>query len=243
LIYSLKNRRRPVKFQAMKEDDLKGAEAILFDFEGTLVDPQWNLEQAIGETSKMLAASGFPVDRLQARTHSTLMKEATEMASQIGQSPDEVRERIGTIYDRFDEDALTRWTLRSEAGDFLYRLKAKGIKTGLVSNAGKKTLTKAFQKLDLQQLFDVMVTRNDVKILKPSGEGLNLALSRLQVTKEKALYVGDSLDDIQASKEAGLKVIIILGGENPRADLLSARPDFLIKNFGELLASLGEESS
>jgi HAD superfamily hydrolase (TIGR01549 family) len=227
----------------MEEDNLKAVEAILFDFEGTLVELQWNLERAVRETSEMLAASGFPVDRLQAKKHSTLMKEATEMASKIGQSPDEVRERIGTIYDRFDEDALTRWALRPEARDLLCRLKAKGIKTGLVSNVGKKTLTKALQKLDLHQLFDVMVTRNDVKTLKPSGEGLNLALNRLQVTKEKALYVGDSLDDIQAAKEAGLKVIVILGGENPRADLLSASPDFLIKNFAELLESLREESS
>ena len=227
----------------MKEDDLKAVEAILFDFEGTLVDFQWNLERAVRETSEMLAASGFPVDRLRAKKYSTLMKEAMEMASEIGQSPDEVRERIGTIYDRFDEDALTRWTLRSEARDLLYRLKTKGIKTGLVSNVGEKTLKRALQKLDLHQLFDVMVTRNDVKTLKPSGEGLNLALNRLQATKEKALFVGDSLDDIQAAKEAGLKVIVIQGEENPRADLLSAKPDFLIKNFGEIVESLREESS
>jgi phosphoglycolate phosphatase len=227
----------------MKEDDLKAVEAILFDFEGTLVDFQWNLEQALRETLETLAASGFPVDRLQAKKYSTLMKEATEMASKIGQSPDEVRERIGTIYDRFDGDALTRWNLRSEARDFLHRLQRRGVKTGLVSNVGKKTLEKALQKLDLHRLFNVMVTRNDVKTLKPSGEGINLALNRLQVSNEKALYVGDSLDDIQAAKEAGLKVIVILGGENPRADLLSAKPDFLIRNFGELLTALGEEPS
>ena len=50
-----------------------------------------------------------------------------------------------------------------------------------------------------------------------------------------------SIDDIQAAKEAGLRVIIILGGENPRPDLLSRGPDFLIQDYGELIACLKED--
>jgi phosphoglycolate phosphatase len=239
----LKNEDRSVKFQAMKKPSFKGVEAILFDFEGTLVDFQWDLNGAVQETLKMLRKSGFPTDRLQGKKYSILMREAMEMAPEIGRSPDEVMERIGAIYDRYDEDALTRWTLRPKARDFIDDLKTNGIKTGLVSNVGKLALEKAFHKLNFDQLFGVSITRNDVRTLKPSGEGINLALTRLRLAKNKALYVGDSLDDIHAAKEAGLKVIIILGGESPRADLLSARPDFLIKNFGEFLTSLGEESS
>jgi phosphoglycolate phosphatase len=152
-------------------------------------------------------------------------------------------ERIGAIYDRYDEDALTRWTLRPKARDFIDDLKTNGIKTGLVSNVGKLALEKAFHKLNFDQLFDVSITRNDVRTLKPSGEGINLALTRLRVAKNKALYVGDSLDDIHAAKEAGLKVIIILGGENSKSDLLSGGPDFLIQDFGKLIARLKEEFS
>jgi phosphoglycolate phosphatase len=74
--------------------------------------------------------------------------------------------------------------------------------------------------------------------MKPSGEGLSLALSRLQVDKDKALYVGDSVDDIQAAKEAGLKVMILLGKGNSKAEILSAGPDQLIHHFNELLTSL-----
>jgi hypothetical protein len=36
-------------------------------------------------------------------------------------------------------------------------------------------------------------------------------------------------------------VIIILGGENPRPDLLSGGPDFLIEDYGELIACLKED--
>jgi len=217
---------------------LKDVEAILFDFEGTLVDLQWNLQGAVKETLEMLKTLRFPIQRLQGMKYSTLMLEAVRMAQEIGQSAGRVREKIGAIYDRFDEDALKRWTLREGSEDFLSALKTKGIKIGLVSNVGRKALDKAILKLDLHPFFNVVVSRNDVQSMKPSGEGLRLALSRLRVTSDEALYVGDSLDDIQAAKAAGVKVIVIMGIENSKAEFLSAGPDQLITHFKELLTPL-----
>ena len=222
----------------MEKDFFKDVEAILFDFEGTLVDFQWNLQGAVKETLRMLRTLRFPIQRLQGMKYSTLMLEALRKAQEIGQSTDRVREKIGTIYDRFDEDALMRWSLRNGFKDFLSALKTKGIKIGLVSNVGRKALEKALLKLDLRPFFNVVVSRNDVQYMKPSGEGLSLALSRLRVISDKALYVGDSLDDIQAAKATRVKVIIIMDKESSKTELLSAGPHHLIHHFNELLTSL-----
>ena len=222
----------------MDEIFLENVETILFDFEGTLVDLQWNLQGAVDETLEMLKTLRFPIQRLQGMKYSTLMLEAVRMAQEIGQSADRVREKIGAIYDRFDEDALMRWHLREGSKDLLSVLKTKGIEIGLVSNVGRKALDKALPKLDLRPFFDVVVSRNDVQYMKPSGEGLRLALSRLRVMSDKALYVGDSSDDIQAAKAAGVKIIVIMDNENSKAELLSAGPDQLIYHFNELLTPL-----
>jgi phosphoglycolate phosphatase len=224
----------------MEKNFFKDVEAFLFDFEGTLVDFQWNLVEAVQETFAMLRVIGFPTERIQSRKYSALMNEATKIAIELRRPPDEVREKIGAIYDRYDEDALTRWKLRPNARHFLSALKAMGIKTGLISNVGKIAMENAFKKMELQRFFDIVVTRNDVKALKPSGEGINLALDRLRVTKDRSFFIGDSLDDIHAAKEAGLKVMIILGGENPKTDLLTAQPDFLVNHFAELLSCFEE---
>lgn len=226
----------------MKKDFFKEVEATLFDLEGTLVDFQWNLTEAVQEVFEMLRTSGFPMERIQSKKYSTLMNEAMKIAIEQGRSPNELREKIGSVYDQFDEDALTRWTLRPKAKDFLSAIKGKGVKTGLVSNVGKKALEKALQKTNILQFFDVIISRNDVQNLKPSGEGIDLALNRLQVTEENSLFIGDSLDDIHAAKEAGLRVIVILGGENPEPDLLSANPGLLVNGFDELLAYLEEKT-
>ena len=225
----------------MNKISFKGVEAVLFDFEGTLVDFQWNLKGAVQKTLERLNALGFPVDRLQGKKYSLLKNEAIAIAPEIGQSPDLVKEEIDAIYDRFDADALSRWCLRSQAKDFLYSLKTSNIQTGLVSNVGKKALEEAIKKLDISSLLNIIISRNDVRHLKPNGDGIRLALNRLKVSEEKALFVGDSIDDIQAAKEVGLRVIIILGGENPRPDLLSGGPDFLIQDYGELIACLKED--
>ncbi len=226
----------------MKTDFLKETEAILFDFEGTLVDPQWNSAAAVQETLQMLRGIGLPVDRLRGTTYRTLVKEASSIATEAGCSPKDVKEKIYTVYDRYDEDALSRWALRPEALELLETLYAREIKTGLVSNVGTKGLERALLKFCLHLLFEVVVSRNDVQNLKPSGEGLNLALSRLQVKKERAFFIGDSLEDIHAAREVGLKVMIILGGQPANPELLSANPDFLIEDFGEILNYFEEGS-
>lgn len=224
----------------MDKIHLTDVEAILFDFEGTLVDLQWNLQGAVDRTLKMLRTLDLPIQRLQGMKYSALMLEAVRIAQEMGQPTDRVREKIGIIYDRFDEDALMRWHLREGSKDLLSVLKTEGIKIGLVSNVGRKALEKAILKLDVRPFFDVVVSRNDVQYMKPSGEGIRLALNRLQVINEKALYVGDSLDDIQAAKAAGIRVIIIMGKENSHAGLLSAGPVQLICRLNELLTLLAK---
>ena len=227
----------------MSKISFKGVEAVLFDFEGTLVDTQWNLKEAVQETLERLNALGFPVDRLQGKKYSLLKNEAVSIAPEIGQFPDQVRKEIDAIYDRFDKDALSQWSLRPQAKDFLYFLRNSDIQTGLVSNVGSKALEEAIKKLGLSSLFNIIVSRNDVQLLKPDGEGIRLALNRLSVSEEKTLFVGDSLDDIQAAKEVGLKVLMMMGGENPMSDFLSGGPDLLLQDYGELIACFREEQT
>ncbi len=219
----------------MKSTFFAGIEAILFDFEGTLVDFQWKLADAVEETMETLQKMGFARDRISSRKYSTLLKEAMQKSIEFGFHPDQVREKIGNVYDRYDEDALTRWSLRPGVQDFIRAIKKIGIHTALVSNVGSKSLFKALMKLGLKDLFEVALSRNDVLDLKPSPAGINLALERMGVERSAAMFIGDSLDDINAARNAGLKVMIISDGENMREEILAAKPDHVIQGYKELL--------
>jgi len=210
---------------------------MLFDFEGTLVDFQWKLSEAVEETLKMLWNMGFAKNLIFSRKYSTLLAEAVQAAAETGLPPEQVREEICRVYDRYDEDALTRWALRAGARDFLAAIKAKGIAAGLVSNVGGKALAKALPKLALAGCFAVVLTRNDVRNLKPHPEGLNLAIEKLGVRKDRVMLLGDSLDDVNAARNAGIRIMIITDGENAKEDILTAQPDYVIQGYEELLAS------
>jgi phosphoglycolate phosphatase len=219
----------------MRDRIFGDVEAILFDFEGTLVDFQWKLSEAVEEVLQTLEGMGFMRDRIRSRKYSTLLPEALQMAARLGLPADLVREKIFAVYDRYDEDALTRWSPRPGVKDFLHEAKNRGIHAGLVSNVGIKCLSRALVKFGLEGIFEVALSRNDVANLKPSPDGINLALERLGARKEKSIYIGDSLDDVHGARNAGLRVIIISEGENLKEEIFKAQPDYVIQGYGELL--------
>jgi phosphoglycolate phosphatase-like HAD superfamily hydrolase len=105
-----------------------------------------------------------------------------------------------------------------------------GVRTGLVTNIGAKAINQALAGLELAEYINAVVTRNDVELLKPSGEGIRAALRKLGGDKSAALFVGDSIGDsitdIVAAREAGVPVSIAQGGESD--------PDSLARGIGNL---------
>lgn len=213
----------------------QNVEAVIFDFEGTLVDFQWKLSEAVERALEMLWQMGFAKSHIRSSKYSTLLTEAVLAAPEIGLAPEYVRARIGAIYDVYDQDALTRWRLRPAVKDFLHALEARGIRIAVVSNVGGEVLAKALSGFALAGLFETCVSRHDVTHPKPSPEGIDLALRRMNVQKDRALFIGDSLDDVQAARNAQLKVLIITNGENLTEEILAARPDGLFESYQELL--------
>jgi phosphoglycolate phosphatase-like HAD superfamily hydrolase len=214
---------------------IAGVSTMLFDFEGTLVDFQWKLAEAVEDALLALEGMGLPRERIASRKYSTLLVEAMGLSAEFGIHPEEVREKVGGVYDLYDEDALGRWSPRPGVVDFLRFVTGRGIRTGLVSNVGSRSLSAALSKLGLDEFLEVALSRNDVANLKPSPDGINLALERLGAVKQSSMFLGDSLDDIHGARNAGLRVMIIANGENQREEILAAGPDYVVHGYEELL--------
>jgi HAD superfamily hydrolase (TIGR01509 family) len=208
-------------------------EAVLFDFEGTLVDFQWSLAAAEAELRAVLSDLGFDLTPFVRDNYAVLRSRALDLASS-----DDVRHRIearfGEIYDRYDRDALTRWSLQRGAQELLQGLRTAGVRLALISNVGRLALGDALARLGLSTAFDAVVTRNDVGRAKPSGEGLRKALSLLHADPDRAMMVGDSLSDLFAARDAGVEVAILLGGENPPELIHQNQPDHVISCLNQV---------
>lgn len=97
-----------------------------------------------------------------------------------------------------------------DAAQTLEELKRRGVKLGVVTNALAEEIQKMFEKLNLNNIFDVAVGCDACKKAKPSREIFYYALDRLKVRPENAVFVGDSIKyDYEGAKEAGMKTVLI----------------------------------
>jgi pyrophosphatase PpaX len=105
----------------------------------------------------------------------------------------------------------------------------------VVTSKLRRGTLRGMELCGITEHFDVVVTPEDVENAKPHPEPVHLALSRLGVPPEEALFVGDSPHDMAAGREAGTRTAAALWGPFPRAALLAERPDFLLERQRDVL--------
>ncbi len=190
---------------------------VFFDFEGTLVDFQWQLETAVAETLETLANAGYKQQWYGEKPgYAHIYNHTLDLAEQ-GKGKTSLtgaKDLIDSIYDHYDADALTRWKRYPDTLETLEKLKNQGFKIGLVSNVGKVSLEAAMDKLGLFNLFQVVISRNDVSRLKPHPEGLLTAAKAIGVEPGEAILIGDSRNDVNAARRAGMLAGYLRGGED-----------------------------
>ncbi len=214
----------------------------IFDFEGTLVDFQWQLKAALDtlypQLDEIITQAELNRELIHTldycRLYNYLRREITdpELAG-------ETIHQVDKVFDHYDADAAQRWQLYPEVPKLLSSLKNSGWVIALDSNVGRKALKQMFKKFSLDNYFDFTVSRNDVKLLKPENEGIKKILQYFTNTAVPTLpaqtfFIGDSVTDIKTARNAGIKVAILVNGEDKTDRLRSHRPDFLINNLAEL---------
>ncbi|MCG3225391.1 MAG: HAD family phosphatase [Candidatus Heimdallarchaeota archaeon] len=120
--------------------------------------------------------------------------------------------------------------------EVLETLRSRGYTIALVTSAGDDTVGKAKLKLKMLNSFDLIVTRNSVKRIKPYPDAILFASQGLGKDPSSCVMIGDFPQDVQAGKNAGTKTIAILGlnAKYTRERLIEQKPDALLSNIQEL---------
>ena len=114
----------------------------------------------------------------------------------------------------------------------------QGIKIGLISNADKID-RKSWEESPLSKIFDDAVFSCDVGYLKPDVEIYNLAMKRMNVKAEQAVFVGDGgSDELTGAKNAGMITVFTEYLEKKEESIknkLMEEAAYHIEDFEELL--------
>jgi pyrophosphatase PpaX len=208
--------------------------AVLFDFDGTLADTLPvcfyafrrvfkefdNREVSDNEIISMFGPSETGI------IHENLSKKAS------------VEGAINKYYTYYDELHNKLVENRDDILDLLRRIKSMGIKLGIVTGKARKSLEISMDKLGMNNLFDVIITGDDVERPKPNPEGVLSAISTLGLPKYQTIFVGDSNADIRAGKDAGILTIGVHWLPTVQSLNFEIIPDYMFKTTSELGAFL-----
>ena len=103
----------------------------------------------------------------------------------------------------------------------------------IATGSSKIILTHSTDK-SFQELFDCIVSINDVRKGKPDPDELFLAARKLHAVPKKCLVVGDSIYDAIAAKSGGMDFIGVTTGYNKRQKLFKYGAIKVIDSIAEL---------
>ena len=81
----------------------------------------------------------------------------------------------------------------------------------IVTNASKKNVEDILEKFSVKNLFDLLITQEDVENPKPSAEGFLKAMNYFNISKENTIIFEDSKIGIQAAIESGANYVKVYG--------------------------------
>lgn len=214
-------------------------DALVFDLDGTLVETAPDLEAALNHT---LAAHGYPTVpsadvRPMIGDGALAMLRRGLAASDIELDDDAMR----PLYDHYLAFYLDNVANESEPFPGLLAqldaARAAGFKLGVCTNKAIGFTEKLLDELDLTKYFDAILGGDSLAVRKPDPEHLLATLRRMDCAPDRAVMLGDSNNDVQAARNAGVKVVLVSFGYTaiPVAEL---DRDVLIDHFDELPAAL-----
>lgn len=210
-------------------------QCIVFDIDGTLIDNtqdiiylfQDTIERFLGPTKNLttqevLALWGPPGD---------------EIFKQV--FPPHIAEEAWKYFLRSYRDQHSTKAFFSR--DQLLNIKAKLSYLTIFTGKSKKTCEITLDKLEIRDLFDLVLTGNDVPRSKPHPDALLHTIDKLHLLKDETLFIGDSHLDIQAGKEAGVYTAAALWGTMEPEKILAENPNYVFQtpeNFIDFVTRL-----
>jgi phosphoglycolate phosphatase len=109
---------------------------------------------------------------------------------------------------------------------------------GLVTSGDHDRVTRQLREFRLLGSFSARVCGGDTANKKPHREPLETALRAMQLSAQHCVYVGDTREDIQMARSAGVRAIGVIGPFPTAGGLRQSRPDLLLPSLLELPAAL-----
>lgn len=208
--------------------------AVLFDFDGTLVDTTELIYQSLRHATKEILGVELSREVLMANVGQPLPGQMVALVEKEyaarGETNDLASELLESyrLHNQEHHEALIRKFPNVE--ETLSRLRQVGVKIAVVTSKRRPSVEMAIETFpELGEVSDHFVTMEDTEEHKPHPAPLLKGLELLgEVPVSEAAYVGDSPHDVEAARAAGLTSVAVSWGAFSEEALRNAKPDYLV---------------
>ena len=210
---------------------------ILFDLDGTLVDTAPDLLSAHNHVMKKFGYSSRNLDEIK----NLAGKGAAVMIGRsIWQS---ARKELSSIDDKKTKDEMVKEFINyygkniavksklvNGVYEFLKWAKSKNISMGVCTNKQEHLAVNLLKKIKIYDFFEYVAGRNTFDYCKPDPRHLTNTIEIMNGDIKKSIMIGDSENDAEAAKSAGIPMILLEDGYTEKK-IEQIHHDHLIKDF------------
>ena len=185
--------------------------AIIFDLDGVLVDAtEWHYEAL----NRALGLFGFNIARYEHLTtyNGLPTRKKLEMLSVEKGFPRGLQSIVNKIKQKYTrEEILRSCTPVFEKEFMVHQLKREGYKLGVCSNSIRESVELMLRGSGIWELFDCVLSNEDVKLAKPDPEIYLSAFKKLGVKPEETMIVEDAPHGIESARRSGAALCEVTG--------------------------------
>ena len=206
---------------------MNSIKALLFDWDGTLVDSAHlglaAFEKTFSELGVVFAHEIYEA-KYSPNWYSTY--EALGLPKELWQTADDLWIR------HYGEQSAP---LIDGVGETLLALHKKGYQLGIVSSGSRRRVGREVQQSVLKDSFSVIICNENILNKKPDPEGLVLAIRELNVEPALCAYVGDAPEDIEMGRRGNVMTVGVRSTYPSSARVPAANPDLYLERISELV--------
>ncbi len=216
---------------------LQAPELVLIDLDGTLIDTVPDLAYAIDGMMSQLdrpQRGEEKVRRWVGNGIERLVKRALLDADEGEPEPELFQSGLNLFQVLYASINGCHSKLYPGVLEGLSWLKSQNTVLACITNKAEQFTLPLLTDLKLRDYFELVISGDSLPKKKPDPLPLLYAAEHFKVEPHKALMLGDSINDVQAARAAGFKVICVSYGYNHGQDIRTAKPDVVIDSLAQL---------
>ena len=192
-----------------------------FDLDGTLLNTLGGLTKSLNAARRMNNLGPQTEELVKTFINNGVVKMITRsLASDPGDYSEELKESLLKDYIAYYNSHYLEETMPYNGiVELLTRLKSDGVLIACVTNKDDEPSQKLIEHF-FPGIFDYVSGSKEGVERKPSSEPVDICLDALNISKNEAVYIGDSDTDILTARNSGLELICCAWGYRERGFLL-----------------------